>query len=156
MALLLLAIGNPRQGGNALPRAALLWVLLAGLCTAAYVMCDAQGVRHAGSPMAYGFAVSLTNAAAMSFAQRRSGWPWRMVARHAASVVPIAIASTASYLLILWVWSHGPIAPAAALRDTSSVFALLIAVIWLREPFTRLRLVAIVLSAAAVPLLRLA
>lgn len=70
MALLLLAIGNPRQGGNALPRAALLWVLLAGLCTAAYVMCDAQGVRHAGSPMAYGFAVSLTNAAAMSFAQR--------------------------------------------------------------------------------------
>jgi drug/metabolite transporter (DMT)-like permease len=79
-----------------------------------------------------------------------------MVARHAASVVPIAIASTASYLLILWVWSHGPIAPAAALRDTSSVFALLIAVIWLREPFTRLRLVAIVLSAAAVPLLRLA
>jgi hypothetical protein len=31
-----------------------------------------------------------------------------------------------------------------------------IAVVWLREPFTRLRLLAILLSAAAMPLLRLA
>ena len=66
-----------------------------------------------------------------------------------------AIASTASYLLILWVFRHAPIAPAAALRDTSSVFALVIAVVWLKEPFTRLRLFAILLSAAAVPLLRI-
>ena len=55
----------------------------------------------------------------------------------------------------LWVWSHAPVAPAAALRDTSSVFAILIAVVWLKEPFTRTRIAAVLLAAAAVPLLRM-
>jgi drug/metabolite transporter (DMT)-like permease len=66
-----------------------------------------------------------------------------------------ALAAVVSYLLILWVWSGAPIAPAAALRDTSAVFALLIAVVWLKEPFTPMRVVAVLLAAAAVPLLRL-
>lgn len=152
--LLLLAIGS--AGHGALPRAGLLWIALAGVTTAAYVMCDAEGVRRAGSPLAYGFTVGITNALAMSLARGTIGQPWRLVIEHARSVVPIAVASTASYLLILWVFKYAPVAPAAALRDTSSVFALLIAVVWLREPFTKLRLAAILLSAAAVPLLRLA
>ena len=52
--------------------------------------------------------------------------------------------------------NEAPIAAGAALRDTSAIFAILIAVLWLKEPFTKLRLVAIVLSAAAIPLLRFA
>ena len=56
------------------------------------------------------------------------------------TALPIAFASVGSYLLILWVWSHAPIAPAAALRDTSAIFAVLIAVFWLKEPFTRTRI----------------
>ncbi len=152
--LLLLAFANAHHG--AMPRIALLWILVAGLSTAAYVMCDAQGVRRAGSPWAYGFAVSITNAIVMSWAQSRVAKPWRIVADHAATTLPIALAAVTSYLLILWVWSHAPVAPASALRDTSSVFAILIAIVWLKEPFTRLRLLAILLSAAAVPLLRLA
>uniref|UniRef100_UPI0013D67A42 EamA family transporter n=1 Tax=Klebsiella pneumoniae TaxID=573 RepID=UPI0013D67A42 len=67
--------------------------------------------------------------------------------------VPTALAAMASYLLILWVWSDAPIAPASALRDTSAIFAILIAVLWLKEPFTRTRMVAVLLAAAAVPLL---
>jgi drug/metabolite transporter (DMT)-like permease len=46
------------------------------------------------------------------------------------------------------------VAPAAALRDTSAVFALIIAIVWLHEPIGRLQVLAVVLSAAAVPLLR--
>ncbi len=152
--LLLLAIGNARQ--SAVPRLALCWIVIAGIATAAYVMCDAQGVRHAGSPWAYGFAVSVTNATAMSWMQGSARRPWRIVAAQAAIAVPMAIAAVTSYLLILWVWSGAPIAPAAALRDTSAVFALVIAIVWLKEPFTRLRLCAILLSTAAVPLLRFA
>jgi EamA domain-containing membrane protein RarD len=41
------------------------------------------------------------------------------------------------------------------LRDTSAVFAIVIAVIWLKEPFTRTRVLAVLLAAAAIPLLRL-
>ena len=118
-------------------------------------MCDAQGVRRAGSPIAYGLVVGFTNALAMSVWRGAVAQPVRMVREHARAALPIAIASTVSYLLILWVFRNAAIAPAAALRDLSSVFAVVIAVVWLKEPFTPLRLAAILLSAAAVPLLRL-
>jgi drug/metabolite transporter (DMT)-like permease len=153
VSLLLLAFGSPGQ--HAIPRAAFLWLGLAGVTAAAYVMCDAQGVRRAGSPLAYGFAVGFTNALAMSIYRGAVLQPIRMVREHALAALPIAIASTVSYLLILWVFRNAPIAPSAALRDTSSIFALLIAIVWLKEPFTPLRLFAILLTAAAVPLLRL-
>ena len=152
--LLLLALGN--KGDAAVPRTALFWMGLAGLATAGYVLCDSQGVRHAGSPLAYGFMVAITNALAMSVARGAIAGPLQMVREHALAVLPIAVASTVSYLLILWVFRHAPIAPSAALRDTSSIFAIVIAIVFLREPFTKLRLLAILLSAAAVPLLRLA
>lgn len=151
--LLLIAFGDAKRGG--VPRAALVWIAAAGAGTAAYVLCDAQGVRSSGLPLAYGFVVSICNAVAM-LALNSATSSWRHVARHAVVATPIAIASMTSYLLILWVWSQAPIAPSAALRDTSAVFALIIAIVWLKEPFTPLRLFAILLSAAAVPLLRLA
>ncbi|TWT12856.1 hypothetical protein [Reyranella sp. CPCC 100927] len=152
--LLALAIGN--TGHSAVPRAALGWIAIAGVTTAAYVMCDAQGVRRAGSPWAYGFAVSITNAAAMAWRQNVVAWPWRVITSHAVTATPIAIAAVASYLLILWVWSVAAIAPAAALRDMSAIFAIVIAVVWLKEPLTRLRLFALLLAASAIPLLRFA
>ncbi len=153
VSLLLLGAGGGTHG--AIPRTAFLWVGLAGITAAAYVMCDAQGVRRAGSPLSYGFVVGFTNALAMSVYRGALLQPLKMVREHALTALPIAIASTASYLLILWVFRNAAIAPAAALRDTSSIFAVVIAIVWLREPFTRLRLFAILLSAAAVPLLRL-
>jgi drug/metabolite transporter (DMT)-like permease len=70
--------------------------------------------------------------------------------------VPAGVASALSYLLILWVWSQAPIAPSAALRDTSAVFAILISVVWLKEKFDRWRLAAVLLAAVAVPIMRLA
>lgn len=152
--LVLIAISHAEHG--AVSRTALGWIVLAGLATAAYVICDAQGVRRAGSPWAYGCVVSTTNGLAMLWKQRGRSGPWRGRAGHAARAVPIAGAAVASYLLILWVWSGASIAPAAALRDTSAIFAIVIAIAWLKEPFTRLRLIAILLSAAAVPLLRFA
>jgi len=91
----------------------------------------------------------------MCWRQRHNGPPWRQLSGQWSVATPAAIASVASYLLILWVWGHAPIAPAAALRDTSAVFAVLIAVIWLKEPFTRTRILAVLLAAMAIPLLRL-
>lgn len=134
---------------------ALAWTLAAGLGTAAYVFCDARGVRAAGSPFAYGFAVSITNAGAMSWRMRRAGAPWTHLTGQWAVAVPTALAAVVSYLLILWVWGHAPIAAAAALRDTSAIFAILIAITWLKEPFTATRIGAVLLAAAAIPLLRL-
>lgn len=153
-ALALLGWGAGRDHGFA-PRA-LGWTVVAGLATAAYVMCDAQGVRAAGSVWAYGCTVSVTNAAAMCWRHRDIATPWRLLAANGAVAAPAAVAAVVSYLAILWVWTRAPVAPAAALRDLSAVFAILIAIAWLKEPFTRSSLLAVLLAAAAVPLLRLA
>lgn len=131
------------------------WTLLAGVATAAYVLADAQGVRAGGSALAYGFAASIANALAMAWMQRGLGAPWALVARQARVALPAGVVSTVSYLLILWVYSRAPVAPAAALRDTSAVFAMLIAVIWLKEPLGPRRLAIVALALAGVPLLRL-
>ncbi len=61
--------GTPR-GGRGSRAAAMGWTLAAGIGTAAYIMSDAQGVRLSGSPWAYGFVVSITNALAMAWRQR--------------------------------------------------------------------------------------
>ena len=153
LSLAMLALDAARD--RAVTVRALAWTLTAGLGTAAYIMCDAQGVRASGNPWAYGFVVSITNAAAMCWRQRHHGPPWHQMRGQWGVALPKAAASMASYLLILWVWSHATIAPAAALRDTSSIFAILIAVIWLKEPFSPTRIVAVLLAAAAVPMLRL-
>jgi drug/metabolite transporter (DMT)-like permease len=137
-------------------RSTLGWIALAGTGTAAYVLCDAQGVRTAGTPLSYGMLAGASNAAAMLAMQRLRLGGWSLMAHHVAIAVPIGIASMMSYLLILWVLTLAPIAPAVALRDTSAVFAIVIAVVWLKEPITPFRLGAVALSAAAVPLLRLA
>ncbi len=155
IALSLAVLSLDAAHNQAVTLKALGWTLAAGVGTAAYIMCDAQGVRASGNPWAYGFVVSITNAAAMCWRQRSQGPPWRLLEGQWTAALPIAVTSMASYLLILWVWSHAPIAPAAALRDTSSVFAILIAVVWLKEPFTPTRIVAVLMAAAAIPLLRL-
>ena len=142
------------RGGCGLPMRGLAWTVASGLCIALYVMCDAQGVRSAGSALAYGGCAAISNGVVMAWRQRRLGTPWRLVMGFPVVTTASGAASIASYLLIIWVWDQGPIAPAAALRDTSAVFALLIAVFWLKEPFDRLRIASVLLAAAAVPLLR--
>jgi drug/metabolite transporter (DMT)-like permease len=153
LSLALIAWDTARDRG--VPLQALAWIFAAGVGAAGYILCDAQGVRVSGSPWAYGFVVSITNAAAMCWRQRRNGAPWVQLKDQWSIAAPAAVASVVSYLLILWVWGHAPIAPAAALRDTSAVFAILIAVVWLKEPFTRTRILAVLLAATAIPLLRL-
>jgi drug/metabolite transporter (DMT)-like permease len=133
----------------------LAWTLVTGLSTAAYIACDARGVRLAGSALAYGLAVTATNAIAMGWRQRRIATPWRLMHDNAAVALPAAIAAIVSYLLILWVWTQAPIATASALRDTSAVFAIAIAVLWLKEPLTPSCAFAVLSAAAAIPLLRL-
>ena len=154
MALVLVAVSSQRDK-NFSPQA-IGWTLLAGGGIAMYVMADARGVRVSGSALGYCALVSISNGVAMAWRQRQRGSPWSTVSSTVRVSLPAGIASALSYLLILWVWSQAPIAPSAALRDTSAVFAILISVLWLREKFDRWRLAAVLLSAAAVPIMRLA
>ncbi len=153
LSFVVLALGARADRG--LPLKALLWTFLAGIGGAGFVMCDSNGVRVSGSSIAYGLVLAVTNALAMSWRQRHIGSPVAIIKRNWKAGLPCALAAMASYLLIIWVWKNAPVAPAAALRDTSAIFAIIIAVLWLREPTTPARLVAVLLAAAAVPLIRL-
>lgn len=138
--------------------AALAYGILAGTFAAATTVADAQGARIAPSPLSYGLAVSICNALAFGTVHRiRSGIPLLTALRtHAWLASGCAVASTISYLLILWVWSRGPVAIGAALRDTSVLFAALLAVLFLGEPMTRRRAGAIALVAFGAAVLRFA
>jgi drug/metabolite transporter (DMT)-like permease len=142
------------RGAAGLTSKALVWIGIAAGAGAACILCEVQGVRTGGAPLAYGVIVSVTNAIVMAWRQRALGSPIAIVASCWRIALPASIASMVSYLLILWVFAHAPIAPAAALRDTSAVFAVLIAVFVLGEKLTRLQVAAVLLAAAAVPLLR--
>jgi drug/metabolite transporter (DMT)-like permease len=157
MAAALVTIALSSRGStNALTKEALGWILVSGAIVAVVVLCEAQGVRVSGSALAYGAISAITNAFAMCWKQGQLTRPFAMLAKHWTVSVPAACAAMTSYLIILYVFTRAPVAVAQALRDTSAIFAILIAIFWLKEPFTAQRLVAVALAALAIPLLRFA
>ena len=152
-AFALLALGSGKA--RAMTRPAGLWTLAAGAFTAGYVVSDAQGVRQSQSPLAYGAAMSITNAAAWTWLQRRAGLPLGPLVATWPRALPSATAATLSYWLILWVWTRAPIAPGSALRDTSAIFAAVIAFAILEEPLNWRVGIAFMLATAGSMLIRL-
>lgn len=154
-ALSLLAWDARGAGRAVLGVRALGWTLASGACTAGYVLADAAGVRAGDAALSYGFAVSILNGLSIAWVQRRVGHPLQLFWRHARLTVPAAAVSSASYLLILWAYQHAPVAQAAALRDTSAVFAMIIGAMWLREPMGPWRWALLLPALGGVALLRL-
>ncbi|WP_122819122.1 DMT family transporter [Nocardioides pantholopis] len=119
--------------------------LLVGLTIASYTVVDGLGVRAAASVPAFiGYlaigqgilapAIMVATGATSLAAIRREG-------RWARAVV-VGGLSAASYALMIWAQTLGPLAVAAALRETSIVFATLIGIVVLREDAGARKLVA--------------
>lgn len=147
--------------GRGRPSAAVLGsALAAGVFSAGYAVCDAQGVRLSSSTVGYGLTVSALNAAVFGSVHRlrvgESGSVRAALAANPRVATFGAAAAMLSYLLILWVWERTQIAVGAALRDTSIAFAALIAVVVLDEPMNRTRVAAVALVAAGAGVLRFA
>jgi uncharacterized membrane protein len=152
-ALAVLALGA--RTGHDFSRHVLVWTGVGGVLSACTVLIDAHGIRQSGSPFAYGCIVAIVNAANMTWQQRRVPGLFATMRQHAGVTLWSGVLSMASYLLIVWVFSKAPIASAAALRDTSSVFAVLIAMVFMKEAINRTKLLAVALALAAIPLMRL-
>lgn len=152
-ALALLAL-SARHGQN-LSRQVLIWTGVGGVLSACSVLIDANGIRQSGSPFAYGCLTAIFNAANMAWQQRRLPGLVATIRRHGHVTLWTGVLSMVSYLLIVWVFSKAAIAGAAALRDTSSVFAVLIAMVFMKEAISRIKLLAVALAIAAIPLMRL-
>ena len=130
--------------------APMIFALATAAVIVVYTMVDGLGARLSGNAFSYtGWMLLLTAPlllAVVAAIQRggmlqrfRRGWGRGLLG---------GTCTLASYGLALWAMTLAPIALVAALRETSVVFAALIAAVFLKEPITRTRAVSIFLVCA--------
>jgi drug/metabolite transporter (DMT)-like permease len=126
---------------NAPPLRALGWALATGAAIAVYTVVDARGVR--ATPWAISYVVwdfIVTGVGIGGFFAARRGRDFLVAARAQwrAGLAAGAL-SIVSYSLALGAYRIGNLARLAALRETSIVFGLIIAAVFLRERVNRTR-----------------
>jgi drug/metabolite transporter (DMT)-like permease len=147
-----------RGGGNlgALPAKALGYALATAAFTAGYTLVDGIGARLAGSASSFAVWMFAGDGLAMlacALAARGSGAldGLRPALR---SGLAAGAMSLGAYWLVIWAFTQAPIALVAALRETSVLFAMLIAVVLLGEPAGRWRWIAAGLIIGGIALIR--
>ena len=142
--------------GERLSRPALLWALGTAGFTAAYTLADGVGARIAGTASAFTLAMfALDGLIMLGFG---------LIARGGAAVAALAPAwrsglaagamSLGSYWIAIWAFTMAPLAMVAALRETSVLFAMLIAFFLLGERISPRRWAAASLILAGIVLMR--
>ena len=143
-------------GRGGLSRAGLGWALVTASFTAAYTLADGVGARIAGSASAFILTmIALDGAIMLAYGLAARG------PRGIAAMLPAwrpglaaGAMSLAAYWIAIWAFTKAPLAMVAALRETSVLFAMLIAVLWLKERPTPRRWAAAGLILAGVVLMR--
>ncbi len=140
--------------GRHLDRRTLSWSLLTGVTVALYTVVDAQGVRAAPSAPSYivwSFLVLGVGIGGMFAVWRGPTFIFTARAQWKAGLTAGAM-SIVTYGLALWALRLGQTPRLAALRETSILFGVAIAVVFLRERLTPLRLAsaAVIAAGAAV------
>nr|WP_308605899.1 EamA family transporter [Massilia sp. DJPM01] len=150
------------RGAGAVPpaRRATLFALLNAAVIACYTLIDGIGVRRSGAPLAYTlwlFALSALSALVLLVAVMGRRQALREYGRQYWKTGMLGGAvSMASYGLALWAMTAAPVAVVAALRETSILFAALIARVFLRERLGVRRLCAVGLIAGGAVAMRFA
>lgn len=137
MGIALVSLGVLAVGAS--PRAPLKvtgWALMIAACIAGYSLIDALGARAAGRAEAYVGAMFVLDAMPiLAFCIWRRG-PARLIAaarRDWLRGVTAGVISAGGFCIVLWAQTFAPIAQVSALRETSVVFAALIAWFFLKE-----------------------
>lgn len=132
--------------------------LLNAVVIASYTLVDGAGVRASGEPVAYTLWLNLLSGAPLLVwvlaARWRSFLPYARA--HLGLGVIGGAGTLTSYGLALWAMTHAPVAVIAALRETSILFATVIAVVVLKERLSPARITAAGLIAVGAIILRLA
>jgi drug/metabolite transporter (DMT)-like permease len=132
------------------------FAVLAAAVTAVSALTDAKGARLSESPFSYSATISVLNGISMALFQRIRGHDVpAMLQRHWPILTFGALLSVASYTLYIWALLRAPVGLVAALRETSMVFAVLIAAAVLRERVGPWRWGAVAVMFAGMMLIRL-
>ncbi|MGH6619218.1 MAG: EamA family transporter [Alphaproteobacteria bacterium] len=148
------------RGGHqvrGLNRTAVLYALGTSCFIAGYTLVDGLGARRAASAMSYTiylFVIDAVLIAVVCLAMR--GWKGvqRMEGAWKSGLAGGAL-SLGAYWIAIWAMTQAPIATVAALRETSVLFAIVIATVVLKEKLTPWRLAAAFVISGGTLLLRL-
>lgn len=152
----IIAFAWPERGGA--PKAAALAFALSAACmTALYTVNDAAGARAASSPFVYAawfFVLSALTLGATALVRRGR----QIIPAARAEMKGAAISSlfnVTTYGLALYAYTNAPVAPMAALRETSIVFGAILAALVLKETFGARRIALAGVLAAGLAALQL-
>ena len=152
----IIAFAWPEWGGA--PKAAALgFALSAAVMTASYTVNDASGVRAAGSALIYAawfFVLSAITLVGTAWI-RRGDQLIRVARSELRRGFYASFFNITTYGLALYAYANAPVAPMAALRETSVVFGAIVAAAILKEPLGVRRIglaVVLALGLAAIQL----
>jgi drug/metabolite transporter (DMT)-like permease len=135
---------------------AALYALITGCFIASYSLVDGLGARLAGTPLGYYSWLAIGNAILTSiFLAIKAPHVFRALPNDGRMAFWIGgSASFIAYALVTWAFTQSPIALVTALRETSIVMALLIGVIFLKEPLNLAKLASTMITLVGAILLR--
>lgn len=137
---------------------ALVFALLTACTISLYTISDGLGARASGNPHAYAAAMFvLDGGLLLIYALATRGVDWLKQARPA--LVPGLLGGGMgfmAYWIVIWAMTVAPIALVAALRESSILFATLIAIFILKEKALPLRIAAACCIMAGIVLMRAA
>jgi drug/metabolite transporter (DMT)-like permease len=155
-----LMMGASGLAHGRIDRPTVMIALANSVVIAAYSVIDGQGARLAGSGAAFAFAYNswadaLTALAYLPllFCLRGRAFAVGFVRGWRRGLIGGA-AAFLGYAIVIWAMTRAPIAAVAALRETSVVFAAIIGVVALREPFHTQRAIAALVILGGIILLR--
>jgi drug/metabolite transporter (DMT)-like permease len=135
---------------------ALRWGLATSVLIAAYTVTDGLGVRAAGNSMSYIlwlFALEPFPICLILLVNNRAGWFGYMASKKGKIIIG-GLASSTAYALVIFAMGLGSMAMVSSLRETSVIFAALIGTLVFKESFGRQRIIAAVLVAGGIILIR--
>ena len=122
-----------------------------------YTLFDGYGARASGNPISYVCWLYVINTFPINIIlllrQRKSYIPYFKQRRKIGLFG--GLCSLGSYGVALWAMTKAPIAMVAALRETSVIFGMLLAILFLGEKFSPVKLLAVVLVATGIIIMRL-
>ena len=151
---LALVRGSDGEGNH---QRALMFAFGTALFIATYTIVDALGARASGTPHGYTVWLFIFDGiplAAIAWIKRgRTALP--LVRQHWRAGVGAGAMSLAAYWLVIWAMTLGAMAPVAALRESSVIFAALLSAFVLKEGFGAMRMVSAMTVTAGVLMMRL-
>ncbi|AOM41246.1 DMT family transporter [Xenorhabdus hominickii] len=149
--IILIAFPQGRKSLH-LDRNTLIAAITTSVFTACYTLSDGVGSRASDNALTYILWLFAINGWVMGAVMYFKYWDTvgKSIRQYWKQGLMGGLMQLLSYGIVIWTMSHAPIVLVAALRETSVLFAMLLSVFILREPFSKMRLLACVVIVAGV------